>query len=71
MKKWERPVVSVTYVPRHAELLARRSTCIGARLNRRTGHWLRVYSRDETPLADIILLFHVEHRLTTRSTHGA
>ncbi len=56
MKRWEQPVVSLTYVPHIPEILAYRSLCIGARLNRRTGQWARVFSHDETPLADLILV---------------
>ena len=64
MKRWEQPIVNATYVPRFAEMLARSSLCIGARLNTRTGQWTRVFSRDDTPLTDRMLQFHAEQ-------HGA
>ena len=66
MKRWEQPIVNATYVPRFAEILARSSLCIGSRSNLSTGrrYAVRVYSRDETPLADAIVMFHVQR-------HGA
>lgn len=64
MKRWEQPIVRLTYVPRAAEILAHATLWIGNRLNLTRGYPVRVFSRDPTPVADAILQAHA-------SQHGA
>lgn len=59
MKHWSAASVPVHITPGDAVILARTTLCAGSRFNTFRGYWLRVWSRDETPLADAILAMRV------------